>query len=313
MRTLLISVSALALFACGQEAGTSTSEAEKEEIVAEEEVAEASGDAMGQEEMTNDAALEVILGAQPEEVQARYQYRNPKETLQFFGVEPGMTVVDTLPGNPWYSGILMDYLGPEGTVVGADYSPAMWAEFGNFAPPEGAKDNWAAEWVETASSWRDDDGDAQVAAFAYGNVPDEMAGTVDVILQMRSLHHFARFEDEGAFMTEALADMNTLLKPGGVVGVVAHRAPEGNDDEWATGDNGYLKQSAVIAMFEAAGFELAGESEINANPKDQPSNEDFVWRLPPALATSREDEELRAAMTEIGESDRMTLLFRKPA
>ena len=306
MRILFLSVSALALAACGQEASAPQHDAP----TAQEE---AGDDTVPAVVSTNEATLDAILASQPEDVQARYKYRNPKETLLFFGIEPGMTVVDTLPGTPWYSGLLMDYLGSDGTVVGADYSPAMWSLFGNFAPPEGSKDSWAAEWVETASAWRDDDDDAQVAAFAYGNVPDEMAGSVDAILHMRSLHHLARLEDEGAFMTEALADMNKLLKPGGVVGVVAHRSPEGNADEWATGDNGYLKQSAVIAMFESAGFELTGQSEINANPKDQPTNEDFVWRLPPALATSREDEELRASMIEIGESDRMTLLFRKPA
>ena len=113
-------------------------------------------------------------------------------------------------------------------------------------------------------------------------------------------------------MTKALGDMMTLLKPGGHVGVVQHRAPEDSPDEWATGDNGYVKQSAIVAAFEAAGFELAASSEVNANPKDQPTSDDFVWRLPPTLATSREDEELKAEMEAIGESDRMTLLFRKP-
>src|SRR5690606_20327708 len=70
--------------------------------------------------------LDAVLAAQPEEAQARYQWRHPKETLQFFGIEPGMTVVDTLPGEIWYTGILMDYLGLEGTVIAADYSPEMW-------------------------------------------------------------------------------------------------------------------------------------------------------------------------------------------
>ncbi|MEL7486706.1 MAG: methyltransferase, partial [Pseudomonadota bacterium] len=111
---------------------------------------------------------------------------------------------------------------------------------------------------------------------------------------------------------KALADTMTVLKPGGVVGVVQHRGPETNDDVWAEGDNGYLKQSQVVAAFEAAGFELVEASEINANPADIPSNEEVVWRLPPALGTSREDPALRAQMEQIGESDRMTLKFRKP-
>ncbi|MFM7784669.1 MAG: methyltransferase, partial [Gammaproteobacteria bacterium] len=109
----------------------------------------------------------------------------------------------------------------------------------------------------------------------------------------------------------ALADIRTLLKPGGIVGVEAHRAPESAPDAWASGEQGYVKQSAVIAAFQTAGFELVGSSEMNANPKDQPTEQDSVWRLPPSLATSKDDPELRAAMQAIGESDRMTLKFRK--
>jgi len=92
---------------------------------------------------------------------------------------------------------------------------------------------------------------------------------------------------------------------------VQHRAPETASDEWADGSRGYLKQSAVIAMFETAGFQLVSKSEINANPKDKPGADDMVWRLPPSLRSSKEDPALREAMLAIGESDRMTLLFRK--
>ena len=120
-------------------------------------------------------------------------------------------------------------------------------------------------------------------------------------------------EDKGQYLTKALEDIKKLLKPGGIVGVEQHRAPEGSSAAWATGDNGYVKQSAVIAAFETAGFELVDKSEINANPKDQPTEKDFVWRLPPTLATSQKDEELKAKMLAIGESDRMMLKFRKPA
>lgn len=312
MRYLMLGAAALALAACSQET-SSTSDADEHANSAETETMVADDEAMEPgDEMSASERLDAVLDAQSDEAKARYEYRHPKETLEFFGVEPGMTVVDTLPGNPWYSGILIDYLGPDGTVVGADYSAEMWTKFGDFSPPPEEKANWAADWAAEAESWRDDDSDANVAAFAYGSVPEDMAGTVDVVLQMRSLHHFNRLEGDGGYMTSALADMMTLLKPGGVVGVVQHRAPESNSDEWAKGDNGYLKQSQVIAAFEGAGFELVEASEINANPKDQPTEEDFVWRLPPTLATSAEDEALRAQMMEIGESDRMTLKFRKP-
>ncbi len=261
----------------------------------------------------NSERLAAVLATMPEEAQARYQYRHPKETLEFFGVEPGMTVVDSLPGKIWYSGILAAYLGPDGKVIGADYSIPMWSLFGGFADEEflAKRQTWAADWISNAADWPYPDR-AEVSAMVYGSVPDELAGTVDVVLLIRALHHFNRFEEEGGFFTSALADINKVLKPGGVIGVVQHRAPAGNSDKWAEGDNGYLKQDQVIAAFEGAGFEFIASSEVNANPKDQPSEDEFVWRLPPTLGTSRENEELKSEMMAIGESDRMTLLFRKP-
>jgi predicted methyltransferase len=97
-----------------------------------------------------------------------------------------------------------------------------------------------------------------------------------------------------------------------VVGVVQHASADDADAEWANGTAGYLRTPDVIAAFEAAGFELAGTSDMNANPMDMPTTEDVVWRLPPSLGTSGDDDELRAQMEAIGESNRMTLLFRKP-
>lgn len=259
------------------------------------------------------ARLETVLAAQKPEDQARYKWRHPKETLEFFGVAPGMTVVDTLPGEVWYSGILAAYLGPEGEVIGADYSTEMWKLFGRFANDEflAKKATWAADWVRDSASWAPADG-AKIAGVAYGAVPDAMKGAADVVMMVRAFHHFNRFEEEGGFRTAALADAMAMLKPGGVVGVVQHRAPESNSDKWAEGDNGYVKQSEIIKAFEAAGFEFVGSSEINANPADKPNESDLVWRLPPSLATSRENPELKAQMEAIGESDRMTLKFRKP-
>ena len=111
--------------------------------------------------------------------------------------------------------------------------------------------------------------------------------------------------------TQALAAVRGMLAPEGLVGVVQHRLPESAPAEGADGSRGYMKQSDVIAIFEEAGFELLASSEINANPKDRPGPEDVVWRLPPNLQGSKDDPEKRAAMEAIGESDRMTLLFRK--
>ncbi|MEL7200370.1 MAG: methyltransferase [Pseudomonadota bacterium] len=259
--------------------------------------------------------LDSVLASQPDAVKARYGARNPKETLEFLRIKPGMTVVEVLPGNNgWYTGILLPYLGADSTLVGADYDPEMWALFGGFVNDEflEARRTWSESWT-TSTSEASDDGDADVKAFAFGNMPDEMAGTADAVLMIRALHHLNRFEEKGGFLTSALEETTRVLKPGGLVGVVQHRGPEGNDDAWATGDQGYVKQSAVIAAFTDAGLELVEQSEINANPKDQTGNDDMVWRLPPTLGTSADNEELKAQMTAIGESDRMTLLFRKPA
>lgn len=315
---LLMTGAAFLLAACGNEDQETTPvepETPEQESVVEESPG-STGDMAADAQMADEAiSLDAVLAAQSEEAKARYPYRNPKETLEFLGVEPGMTVVEVLPGGGWYSKILLPYLGGDGMLVGADYALGMWEDFGgNRASEEflSTRETWPETWVADAQEWRGEES-AALRAFAFGNVPEELKGTADTVLMVRAYHHFNRLEDEGQWRTKALEDVMALLKPGGVVGIVQHRAPEDNSDEWASGDNGYVKQSAVIAQLEAAGFELVEASEINANPKDTPTEEDVVWRLPPSLGTSRDNETLRAEMTEIGESDRMTLKFRKPA
>lgn len=277
-----------------------------------ESAAEGSSAASPEARAAASERLDAVLAAQPDEAKARYPHRHPKETLEFFGVEPGMTVVDTLPGEVFYAGILLDYLGTGGKVVLADYSPQMWTQFGDYSPDPKEKANWATEVVGKWEARRGPD-DAAIAAFAYGAVPDSMAGSVDVVLLVRALHHFHRLESNGGYLTKALADIHKLLEPGGMVGVEQHRAPEQNSDAWAKGEAGYLKQSAVVAAFEKAGFQFEGSSDINANPKDQPTENDVVWRLPPTFAMSKDKPEHKAQMEAIGESDRMTLKFRKPS
>ena len=259
-----------------------------------------------------ESKLDAVLESQSDETKARYQYRNPKETLAFFGIEPGMTVVDTLPGSVWYAGILSEYLGSEGKVVGANFALEHRAAMGGRYASEEYQTknaNWPETWAEARNAERTDNG-APYGAFFYGALPEDMKGAADAVLMIRAVHHLMRIED-GKYFDKAAADAYAALKPGGIVGVVQHRAPESASDEWAVGRAGYVKQSAVIATFEKAGFELVEASEINANPKDQPTADDVVWRLPPALGTSRDDEELRAKMVAIGESDRMTLKFVK--
>jgi predicted methyltransferase len=302
LKSIIMAGAALTLIACG-----SGDDAKKTAT----DMADKAKAEMGMK--ADSAKLATILAAQADTAKARYDARNPQATLEFFGIAPGMTVVEALPGGGWYSKILIPYLGDEGHLVGVDYPINMWSEFGGrLSSPEfiEGKKTWAAEWVEGAKAWQAGTA-GNISAFTFDGRDTEMDGKVDAVLFIRALHNLSRFEEKGGYMTQALVDTHALLKPGGIVGVVQHQGPESNSDEWATGKNGYLKKSDVIAKFEAAGFELVKESAINENPKDVPSNEDIVWRLPQSLATSREDAELRAKMEAIGESNRMTLLFKK--
>lgn len=253
-----------------------------------------------------------VLESQPEAVKARYKARHPLATLMFFGIEPGMTVVEALPGGGWYSKILLDYLGAEGHLIGADYAIDMYPKFGFFDDKFlDAKQTWVTDWVKEAESWRSDNS-ATLSAFHFGSMPESMSSTADAIIFIRALHNLARFESDGGYLTAAMVDAFDVLKPGGVVGIVQHKSPDSNSDEWAGGKNGYLKESFVQKVMSDAGFEFVGSNDINLNPKDQPTESDIVWRLPPSLATSRDNTELKAQMMKIGESSRMTLLFRKP-
>ena len=256
--------------------------------------------------------LAQVLQAQPEDVQARYVYRHPQETLEFFGIAPGMNVMEVLPGGGWYTKILLPYLGQDGALIGADYAADIYARVGYGQDFLDEKKTWTLSWVNEAMDWGGDDG-AVVSAFVLGSMPEAFKGTADAVLFIRALHNLARFNADGGYLDTALKEAYDILMPGGIVGVVQHQAPEDSSAEFADGSHGYLKKSDVIAFMEAAGFEFVAESDINENPKDQPGPDDIVWRLPPNLGTSKDNPELAAQMKAIGESNRMTLKFRKPA
>jgi len=253
------------------------------------------------------AALRTVVDGQDDSAKARYDARHPYETLEFFGIAPGMAVGEALPGGGWYSKILLPYLGDEGRLVGVDYDLALWPNF-DFGTPEfiERKKSWPETWVDDASGWTD--AGTAIDAYTFATLPQD--GSLDAFLFIRALHNMSRFED-GRFMKSGIAAVHGALKPGGIVGVVQHAGPDDADADWANGSAGYLRKPDVIAAFEAAGFALVGDSDINANPLDMPTTDDIVWRLPQSLATSGEDPELRAQMIAIGESKRMTLLFRK--
>ena len=259
--------------------------------------------------------LSRILEAQPEPIKARYDQRHPRDTLQFFGIEPGMTVVEALPGGGWYTRILLPYLGSEGRLIGANYALEMWPlfSFGTEAFMLEMR-RWQEQFAAQADQWCADDC-ASVDSFWLGSLPDKMAGKADAVLFIRALHNLARFNEEHGYLDAALADAFSVLESGGTFGVVQHCARGDMPDEWADGSNGYLKKEFVIAQVEAAGFEFVAESDVNANPNDQPSADEAVWRLPPSLRLPEDAENpdaLRAKYEAVGESHRMTLKFRKP-
>lgn len=295
-------------------ADVSAAVAEVEEVVETEiEDVQAAVETEAELELTNADILMAALDAQSPEAKARYDARNPGETLQFFGVEPGMTIVEALPGGGWYTKILMPYLGPEGTIVGAHYPDAIWGKIIPNITEEGLQRriDATANWPNRAAEWTDK-GSPDIKSYQMTEAPDELMGTVDGVLFVRALHNLNRAEASDGYFTTTIAEAYQMLKPGGFVGVVQHRAPEENSDEWAVGNAGYLKENYVVDSFEAAGFEFVDASEINANPKDNPTEEDFVWRLPPSLATTEEGTPEQDTFLDIGESDRMTLLFKKP-
>lgn len=255
-----------------------------------------------------------VLENQPENLKARYDDRNPRETLEFFGVEPGMTVVEALPGGGWYSRILLPYLGADGHLIGANYALEMWPlfSFGTEAFMVEMR-RWREQFPAQAEQWCRNDC-ASVSTFWLGSLPEEMEGSADVVLFIRALHNLARFNAEHGFLDAALADAFAVLKPGGTFGVVQHWARDDMPDDWADGNNGYLKRDFVIDQAEAAGFEFVEGSDINTNPDDQPTIDEYVWRLPPSLRVEGEEENeaLMAEYEAIGESHRMTLKFHKP-
>ncbi|MEH6608071.1 MAG: methyltransferase [Halioglobus sp.] len=259
---------------------------------------------------TDTTSLTQIIADRSEDDKSRDAARHPQQTLEFFQLEPGLTVAEALPGGGWYTNIIANYLGADGAIYGVNYADRMWPMF-SFATEEFTAKRIASTGKFDSLVKGFTDSGLKARGFTFSTVPSELSGTMDRFLLIRALHNLNRFEAQAGTRSQALAAVRALLKDDGLVGVVQHRAAESSPDDWADGSSGYLKQSAVIAMFTDAGFELVAQSEINANDKDQAGPGDMVWRLPPSFQGSDEGSEQRSAMNAIGESDRMTLLFRK--
>lgn len=223
---------------------------------------------------------------------ARDAFRHPAETLAFFGVKPTDSMVEIWPGGGWYTEILAPYA----IKGGGSYTAA-------------ATKRGIGTLEKLAAAQPDIYGKAKVVAFPR---PDPSAtgvapGSADVVLTFRNVHNWLMGDEP--FAEDAFRQMFAMLKPGGTLGVVEHRLPEDRPD----GDelkSGYVKVSTVKRLAAQAGFKLVAESEINANPRDSADHPSGVWTLPPVLRLKDQDKDKYLA---IGESDRMTLKFVKPA
>ena len=208
-------------------------------------------------------------------------YRHPKETLTFFGIKPDMTVVELNPGGGWYTEILANYIHYPGTLITAqgDYYMEKFKKIMDSSSMYGR--------VEIVSL---------NSIFAKEN-------SVDAVITFRNLHNWLGPQIESIF-----SNSFKVLKPGGKFGVVEHRANSGTDLETMK-KSGYVTEDHAIQVALKHGFKLLAKSEINANPKDTKDHPKGVWTLPPSLRLEDLDKQ---RYIEIGESDRMTLLFIKP-
>jgi predicted methyltransferase len=233
-----------------------------------------------------------------ESFRMRDRYRHPRETLEFFGVKPNLTVVEVWPAPGWYAEILAPYLRDTGRYIVAGFV-TTWD-----GVPQWRID--AMSSLQQKFAARPDLYD-RVQIVEIGK-PDRWnplpVESVDVVLTFRNVHNWMA----GEYEREMFAAFFRMLKPGGTLGVVEHRALPGTDVEIMK-KSGYVTEDYVIAIAQEAGFQFAAKSEANANPKDTKDYPGGVWTLPPSLKLGDEN---RAKYLEIGESDRMTLRFTKP-
>ena len=299
MRKTTTLITVLLLAACG--GGEAQKTADSSTVVAEQPTTQPASAEPAQTETQRPALTleDAATGAHrsPENI-ARNDWRHPVETLTFFGLEPGMTVVEVWPGGGWYSEVIAPALGPDGQLIAASYAPIP-------DEPDSYRTKGHAKYDARLKA------EPIFANARHGMLqPPEKVdigapGSADLAVTFRNTHSFV----SGEIADQVFAELFKVLKPGGVLGVVQHRANEGADPATSV-KTGYLPEQFVIDLATKAGFELVEKSEINANPKDTKDHPEGVWTLPPGYRLGEKD---RAKYEAIGESDRMTLKFRKPA
>ena len=243
-------------------------------------------------------ALDNILADphRPEADRARDRYRHPKDTLLFFGIRPEMTVLEVWPEPGWYTDIIAPLVRDRGKYYAAVMEPDPASQF-----VTGRLASFRNKLAADPTLY----GNATIVTFpAHGGdvVPP---GSIDLVVTFRNIHNWM---SEGT-ASDAFATIFKALKPGGMLGVVDHRGSPGVPQD-PKAKSGYVSEEYAIKLIEAQGFRLLGTSEINANPRDTKDYEQGVWTLPPTFRLGDKD---RDKYTEIGESDRFTLKFEKPA
>jgi len=247
-----------------------------------------------------DAALQTVVAGdwRSEDNRARDAYRHPLQTLSFFGLAPGQTVIEVTPGSGWYAEILAPYLRGNGRYVAAIVDPAALPEGRGRDYQQRGRQALEARFAAAPAQFDA----ATVVAYDPAAPSFGAPGSADLVLTFRNVHNWrGSGQAEGMFK-----GFYEVLKPGGVLGVVEHRA---KSDVPADDRSGYVGQDQVVAMAEAAGFRLDASSEVNANPRDSKDHPNGVWTLPPGNNHEAADAQ---KYRDIGESDRMTLRFVKP-
>ena len=222
----------------------------------------------------------------------RDSYRHPFETLNFFGIKPEMTIVELSPGRGWYTEILATYMYDKGQLIAAAYDPSL-----------GDYQRKSRERYESFLK-----GNSLYEKVEVVNLGSKLAedGSVDAVLTFRNLHNW--LGESHPSIDTIFSQTYASLKSGGIFGVVEHRAAPGTSLEEME-ESGYVTEKLATSLAKKIGFELVSSSEINSNPKDTKDHPKGVWTLPPTYTLKDKDKEKYKA---IGESDRMTLLFKKP-